>query len=1076
MKIKVRLFKISAILLMAGITIITALALFLPYLMDVNAYRTEILDILQKSLHRQVSFRSGSFAWHFGPSFVFKDFEVKGLDGKTDLLSAKQITIQLAFMPLLEKRVELKNIELSEASLSLIRNPDGKLNVNDLLEPGKDSVQIQLKHINLKKCSVVWSDFFKHKDGQPVKLSNVQLALEHLGRGQKGHIKLSAEILALNGPPSNVSFSGTVRLPKQNISLMETELNCETDLKQAEIGRFWTYYGTHIPFANTGGRLDLSSSFKGKLLDFSAKGKIRINKPKLYWPTVFHATLSPDNLKIDYSIKLDKSLIDISSLTIGIDNIFGIKGTVQLFDYNSKDPRIIAKASTPRTFKYEEIRNYVPYGIIEKDASDYVENKIKSGIFKLDTGVLDGRISQIAHMEVGENYNTLTIRGPVENAVLSYGPKAPSFNRIKGTIELKGKNFNLIGMSGLFGTSPFKLDGSITEYNTDKRSDYPVRMDILPRPTEIGWLAKIAGASKLVYNNSSNLKLTGSGHHSAYHLAGEWDLKDAAYSFPGAVDKLPGLANNLAFSAIIGKTETKLTSVSYNLSPMIISGNALFRYDTLPYLGFNLQTNRFQITDSVPILTMWQQYRPRGKVQANISGSGNPEDFSAMDYNGTITLNSFSAQPGDKLKPISGINGAINFRGNGMETSSISARYGNSLLTVKGSIARLSNPEAEILITSPELFLNDLNLPVGKPDSSIKRLNASFSVLNGLYTIKSVSGLINSSNFNISGTCQTGKTQTADITVASSSLDIADLLLLLPGTSQATPTAGNKADIKLRLLVDEGKYKKVLFNKLSLNAYRESGTIYVQDLNAGVFGGKVAAKGRIAKADMQGNRYDMTIDLNKVNSDRLLTSLDISREITGDLTMHADLTAKGQNLMDIKKTALGNIRLKVNNGKLRKFNTLSKVFSILNISQLLKFQLPDMVSGGMPFTSINGSIAVEDGRLSTQDLFISSDAINISIVGSTDIIKEELNLKLGVQPLQTVDKVVNRIPIVGWLLTGKDKSFITAYFEAKGKWSDPTVSAIPVKSMGMGVLNIFRRTFELPVRLFTDTGEVILGQ
>jgi uncharacterized protein involved in outer membrane biogenesis len=154
MKIKVPIFRFSAILLMSCITIIIALALFLPYLMDVNAYRSEIIDILQKSLHRQVSFRTGSFAWHFGPSFVFKDFEVKDTDGATNLLSAKQITVQLAFMPLLEKRVELKNIGLSEASLSLVRNADGKLNINDLLQTGKDPVQVQLKHINLKKWMV----------------------------------------------------------------------------------------------------------------------------------------------------------------------------------------------------------------------------------------------------------------------------------------------------------------------------------------------------------------------------------------------------------------------------------------------------------------------------------------------------------------------------------------------------------------------------------------------------------------------------------------------------------------------------------------------------------------------------------------------------------------------------------------------------------------------------------------------------------------------------------------------------------------------------------------------------------
>jgi uncharacterized protein YhdP len=252
--------------------------------------------------------------------------------------------------------------------------------------------------------------------------------------------------------------------------------------------------------------------------------------------------------------------------------------------------------------------------------------------------------------------------------------------------------------------------------------------------------------------------------------------------------------------------------------------------------------------------------------------------------------------------------------------------------------------------------------------------------------------------------------------------------------------------------------------------------LYLQGLDAAVFGGRLVAKGRVASAGGQGSRYDLNCNLERVDADRLLQALEITREVTGLLNLQGDITALGDTLADIKKTALGNVRLRLEKGTLHKFNVLSKMFSILNVSQLLKFQLPNMVADGMPYNEIKGSFAISDGGVVTQDLYITSDAINISVVGKADIVKEDLDFTIGVQPLQTVDKVVNRIPVVGWLLTGKDKDFLTAYFEAKGKWSDPQVSAIPAKSLAKGVLNVFRRVFELPVRLFTDTGEVILGK
>jgi uncharacterized protein YhdP len=129
----------------------------------------------------------------------------------------------------------------------------------------------------------------------------------------------------------------------------------------------------------------------------------------------------------------------------------------------------------------------------------------------------------------------------------------------------------------------------------------------------------------------------------------------------------------------------------------------------------------------------------------------------------------------------------------------------------------------------------------------------------------------------------------------------------------------------------------------------------------------------------------------------------------------------------------------------------------------------------MPFNRITGDFSVREGIATTQNMFLDSNAINLSAVGKIDMIRDELDLNIGVQPLQTVDKVVSRIPIVGWIITGKDHSFITTYFEARGKIEDPQVTAVPVKSLAKGVFNIFKRVFELPRRLITDTGEVMLG-
>ena len=135
-----------------------------------------------------------------------------------------------------------------------------------------------------------------------------------------------------------------------------------------------------------------------------------------------------------------------------------------------------------------------------------------------------------------------------------------------------------------------------------------------------------------------------------------------------------------------------------------------------------------------------------------------------------------------------------------------------------------------------------------------------------------------------------------------------------------------------------------------------------------------------------------------------------------------------------------------------------------------------MVSDGMPYDEINASFSLRDGLVTTNDLFIDSNAMNITIVGEFDLVKEQMKATVGVKPLQTIDKVVSHLPFVGWVLTGKKKSLITTYFQATGSLDNPEVKSIAAQSMAKGVFNIFKRLFSLPAKLVTDTGEAFINQ
>jgi uncharacterized protein YhdP len=197
--------------------------------------------------------------------------------------------------------------------------------------------------------------------------------------------------------------------------------------------------------------------------------------------------------------------------------------------------------------------------------------------------------------------------------------------------------------------------------------------------------------------------------------------------------------------------------------------------------------------------------------------------------------------------------------------------------------------------------------------------------------------------------------------------------------------------------------------------------------------------------------------------------------LTGNLSLTGDVTATGSKVDDLKKTATGTFVFRAEKGVLKKFPVLSKIFSLLNVFQLLKFQLPDMAKDGMPYTTITAHLSLQDGVLFSEDFLIDSNAMGISAVGKVDLLKKELDNIVGVHPLQTLDRIVAKIPIAGWVLTDQNGHLITVHFKVEGNWDDPQVSPITVQSLAKGTLDIFRRLFQLPEKLIMDTGEVILG-
>ncbi|QXE85794.1 AsmA-like C-terminal domain-containing protein [Geomonas nitrogeniifigens] len=1054
--------KIRAWLLPLLATILTVVVLgvsLLPRLLDLDTYKSEILAQVKTSLKRDLQYQTGAFTMRLTPAFTFTGVTIKEKDGTTEFATADRLTVRIAILPLLRRELVLSRIELERPTLRLWRDRQGVLNIADLLTPSGGEAP-GIRGVELKKAQIRFTDYAFAEQPLITELSDTDLFLSRITRGRDCDFKLDGQLLSGRSKVP-IHLSGVAGIPAAGAPLAAMPVHGKIKTGPIDVGHFWPYYSRFVPFKSLSGQLELEASLKGHLNAFKGKTEFRFTRMNLDYPQVFHARLTPKSFKGSCSLELTERNLEIDHVKADLDG-FKVNGKVKLSDLHSGDLRITASASS-NSFNLRDYRQYIPYGIIVDDTAHFIEQKITGGVYRLDQGRLDGRVSQILHMERGQNYNVLYIKAHVEEGVVNYGSGIPVFSGIKGQLELAGKDFFLKGMTGRFGTSPLALEGRITDYPLDHPCQYPFTAKVQPRQPEVVWLL---GKGIGSFTTNSILNLKGEGGTALYRLSGDSDLTTASYSFKDLVAKPAGRTNSVSFSMDFDKEQFRITSLHYQLPPASLSATAVSRYDGP--VTFEIRTNPFQSTEVGQLVPMVKKYHPTGVVQLLLHAGG--PDMDRLTWSGNVGLSGVTLKPGEKIKPLTGVNGTVKVNGETFETSQLQVRLGSTSISGRGVLTGLQNPSWQLVFSSPSVDPADIGFANGGAPVRVERVQGNLTYQKDNLQITSLSGSLGKTSLQVKGSVKDLQHPLAELVVAASYLNPDDLMPLFGG-----PGGENHLTLRAHLTAAEGKLKDFPFQHLRTSVFYENHVLQLLPFEFSSFEGEVT--GRLRSDLAAPARHTLSCTVQKVSAAALLHSLGVKKqEVTGAMSLQGDLAVRGESAADFKRSIQGNVKLRIERGSIRKFSTLSKIFSILNVSQLFKGQLPDMVSGGMPFNKITGDIAFNNGVATTQNLFVDSNAMNISAVGKVDLVKDELDLNVGVQPLQTVDKVVSKIPIFGWILTGKDKSLITTYFEAKGHIEDPQVTAVPVKSLAKGVFNIFKRVFELPARLITDTGEVIIGR
>jgi len=223
----------------------------------------------------------------------------------------------------------------------------------------------------------------------------------------------------------------------------------------------------------------------------------------------------------------------------------------------------------------------------------------------------------------------------------------------------------------------------------------------------------------------------------------------------------------------------------------------------------------------------------------------------------------------------------------------------------------------------------------------------------------------------------------------------------------------------------------------------------------------ISSPGRVnVRPDSLSFNFQLTADKENLKPVLIcLTGTDL--EITGEFNFLGNVKGQGEKetLFD---SLQGNLELAAKDGRIYRAPLLLKILDFLDISHIFR-GFPDMRQKGLGYKFVKVKGELKHSLLEVKEGIMDSPSLDMAAEGSVDLRDKKLNMTVLVSPLKRTDYILRKIPIIGHILGG---SVLSVPLQVTGGVHDPKVSYRPVSAVGSGLLGIFKRTVEAPVKLF----------
>jgi hypothetical protein len=1036
---------------------------------DLNRYRESLQNSLSAALSRPVLLGEAHLSWHFGPSFDFARLEIGDRQGKPALLRVEKLYLKPKILPMLIGRISFYEIVLDSPRLSLDLSAKGtppSAFLPTLL------TTVQADSATVRDGNIVLLDGTGPEAPFRMELQQLQIRASHLFSESRGRLRLDAQLVQ-PGANAELKLRGRMALPAKAKQWIRGRYDLELNLLGLEPGPLAARYGPDFGMTKARGLLDTRLTLVGSPVEgLRVTTEVTGNGLALQFPELYSNPLTLQKIAFSGRWLVDSKVHTLDDISLNIDAL-RLNGHVTL-QRSSSEPWLEGSIHTPE-MDLQEIWRLLPDNLPFLSAN--LDRQFPSGKVRIAYARFAGPLSDFRRIGPALPLHEASLQARDCRLFLKEGVPA---EQLSFKVALAGRTLSLSQGRGMLFGSPLQFSGRLENlFDADMKSTFGAAWilpanrlgELLPEGKSHG----ISGEGPIPVS----LSLNGAGRVFETNLSA--DLEACWLNWAPLFEKQTGVPGKLEINATLSPDRLLLNHGRLNLgsAEVTFSGERQLekKAESLPAArqpfelhGKLANTDLAEFSQMLPLL---KKFRLRGQLAGHYDMKG--EGFAIHQAGGSLTLKDLGVYFHDVLQgDLHGFSGQVRLFPDHIEWADCTGQLGDNPIRVSGKVGNWSSPQTELIFSADRLKASDLFFP--SPTAQLKRLQGRlvFSSQDVLFdNIKVALG--EEPAMNVKGRLEFHPAPFIHLDISAGQANIDQVVALWEGGEKGSSPTHQQIKVQVKARVGAGTYGPLTFHNAEGTVISSDEGLRIEPVNFNLDRGN--CHGRILLFE-EGNKPLLKISghLENAAAEKLQSMVFPDRKSLLSGTVSGDFTLEGLAGDRFLETSEGVFGITVTEGVLYRFAFLSKVFSLLNVGQILTLNLPDMARKGMPFKKLEGSFSLQQGKLTTEDLFITSNAMNMSVVGTTDLVNQEMDLRVGVKPFGTVDTIVTHIPIAGWLLTGDEKALITAHFKITGKSDNPEVRAIPVTSLSSKVLGIFKRVLGLPGKAITDPEGLITGE